>query len=417
VWSNAATPLNETPGQLPEWTPVATLFISRSSSDQAASKRVAERLDAEGFAALFLDFDPAEGIPAGSDWERELYVQLRKADGVIFLASAASVASQWCFAEISHARSLGRPVFPLRLEAGVRLGLLDDVQWIDQSEGEIAFVRLFAGLRRAGLDPADSFAWDPTRSPYPGLQPFAAEDAAVFFGRDHEVDRLLELLQPTLQRGAGQFVAVVGPSGSGKSSLLRAGLLPRLARLHRRWIVLPPLRPGKHPTRNLAHSLVQAFATHGSTRSLTELAMLLERGADEFVELAIELADLGVNGDGEPSVLVVVDQAEELLTRSGAREQEAFLSLLDNAIGEESPLWVVATMRSEFLSTAAERAGLAEVVDDSLVVEPLSRGRLPEVIQGPAQRAGLEFCPGSGGADGGGDNRWRRAASPSFYLA
>jgi hypothetical protein len=196
---------------------------------------------AEGFAALFLDFDPVDGIPAGRAWESELYVQLRKADGVVFLASVVSVVSRWCFAEISLARSLGKPVFPLRLEAGVRLGLLSDVQWIDLSEGETAFSRLFAGLRRAGLDPTDSFAWDPNRSPYPGLESFSGDDAAVFFGRDDEIGRLVELLQPTLQRGAGRFVALVGPSGSGKSSLLRAGLLPRLERLNSRWVVLPAL--------------------------------------------------------------------------------------------------------------------------------------------------------------------------------
>jgi hypothetical protein len=63
-------------------------------------------------------------------------------------------------------------------------------------------------------------------------------------------------------------------------------------------------------------------------------------------------------------------------------------------LGDDSPLWVVATVRSEFLSTAPERAGLAEVVDDPLMVEPLSRSRLPEVIKRPAQRAGLDFAPG-----------------------
>jgi TIR domain/AAA ATPase domain len=199
---------------------MASLFVSHSSHDRGEAERVAQRLQAEGFAALFLDFDPAHGIPAGRDWKRELFSQLRKSDGVIFLASAASLASQWCFAEISLALSLDKPVFPLRLEAGVRLGLIDDVQWIDLSDGETAFARLWAGLRRAGLDPADSFAWDPTRSPYPGLESFTGDDAAVFFGRDAEINRLLELLQPTLQRGTGRFVAVVGPSGSGKSSLV-----------------------------------------------------------------------------------------------------------------------------------------------------------------------------------------------------
>ena len=68
--------------------------------------------------------------------------------------------------------------------------------------------------------------------------------------------------------------------------------------------------------------------------------------------------------------------------------------LLDGAMSEDSPIWAVATVRSEFLSTAPERAGLAEAVHESVVVEPLSRSRLPEIIQRPAQRAGLEFTPG-----------------------
>ena len=379
---------------------MGALFVSHSSSDQAAANQVVDRLDAEGFAALFLDFHPVHGIPAGGVWEAELYAQLRKADGVVFLASAASVESQWCFAEISLARSLHKPVFPLRLEAGVRLDLLDDVQWIDLSEGETAYARLWAGLRQAGLDPAYSFAWDPTRSPYPGLESFTGDDAAVFFGRDDEIVRLVELLQPTLQRGAGRFVAVVGPSGSGKSSLVRAGLLPRLERLHSRWVVLPALVPDQQPTRNLAHCLAAAFATRGQPRPLEEITAALQRGGAGLVELAVELGQLagatvhGGAASGRVNVLVVIDQAEELLTRTGVSEQQAFLGLLRNALGDDSPVWVVATVRSEFLSTAPERAGLAEVIDDPLVIEPLSRARLPIVIQQPAQRAGLQFAPG-----------------------
>jgi hypothetical protein len=116
---------------------MASLFVSHSSRDRAAATWLGERLRAEGFVALFLDFDPAQGIPAGRHWERELYAQLRRTDAVVFLASAASVASRWCFAEVSLARSLGRPVFPLRLEADVGLALLDDVQWVDLAEGEV----------------------------------------------------------------------------------------------------------------------------------------------------------------------------------------------------------------------------------------------------------------------------------------
>src|ERR671910_2456695 len=106
---------------------MASVFISHSSRDRANTEGVVERLRAEGFAALFIDFDPEQGIPAGRNWERELYAQLRKSDAVIFLASPASVASSWCLLEVGLARSLGRPVFPLRLQRGVALPLLADV--------------------------------------------------------------------------------------------------------------------------------------------------------------------------------------------------------------------------------------------------------------------------------------------------
>jgi hypothetical protein len=72
----------------------------------AFTEWVVERLRTAGF----VDFDPEQGIPAGRSWERELYAQLRRIDAVILLASEASVASRWCFAQLSLARSLGRPV-------------------------------------------------------------------------------------------------------------------------------------------------------------------------------------------------------------------------------------------------------------------------------------------------------------------
>src|SRR5918995_553317 len=257
---------------------MASVFVSHSSRDRTVTERVVGRLRAAGFAALFVDFDPEQGIPTGRNWERELYAQLRRTDAVVFLASEASVESRWCSIEVGLARSLGRPVFPVRLQPGVDLPLLADVQWTDLTDAEPGLARLLAGLRSAGLDPADSFAWDPHRSPYPGLAPFAPEDAAVFFGRQPETGRLIELLTPTLQRGPGRLVAVVGPSGSGKSSLVHAGLLPRLSRMPERWLVVPPLRPGQQPTANLAGALARAFAARGRPRPADELAAVLERG-------------------------------------------------------------------------------------------------------------------------------------------
>src|ERR687890_38483 len=120
---------------------MASVFVSHSSQDQAATEWAVARLRAAGFGALFVDFDPEQGIPAGRDWERELYAQLRRSDAVIFLASEASVASRWCSIEIGLARSLGRPVFPVRLQPGVQLPLLADVQWTDLGDTEAGLGR------------------------------------------------------------------------------------------------------------------------------------------------------------------------------------------------------------------------------------------------------------------------------------
>ncbi len=371
---------------------MASLFLSHSGRDRVVAQRVHQWLRDAGYQALFLDFDQSDGIPAGRRWEAELYAQLRRTDGVVFLASDVSVGSKWCFAELSLARSMGHPVFPLRLDATASLELLQDVQWVDLTVDDAAFGQLRDGLQRAGLRPEDSFVWDPTRSPFPGLEPFDRRDAAVFFGREQEIDRLTELLTSTLLRGPGRFVAIVGPSGSGKSSLLRAGLLPRLERLAERWVVIPAMEPGRQPLRGLARSLQAAFRAAGHDRSLADLLNQVGHGSGSLVELGYELSEAA--GGAKRSVLVVVDQAEELVTLSGPREQEEFLATLRGALHEDSPMWTIATLRGEFLSSAPDRAGLAEAIDDTLLVEPLSRIRLPEIIERPAQRAGLDFVPG-----------------------
>jgi TIR domain len=109
---------------------MSSLFISHSSRDQNIATRLVDRLRSVGFASLFVDFDPECGIITGRDWEREIYIQLRKADGVIFLGSPASNQSPWCFAELALARSIRRPIFPVLIGNIEPHALLDRVQGV-----------------------------------------------------------------------------------------------------------------------------------------------------------------------------------------------------------------------------------------------------------------------------------------------
>ena len=109
--------------------------------------------------------------------------------------------------------------------------------------------RLLAGLRGVGIG-ADSFAWpppgDPDRSPYRGWQPLESVDAAVYFGRDAQIVAALDELREMRVAGREKMFVILGPSGVGKSSFLRAGLLPRLHRDDRRFLTMSVVRPQRH---------------------------------------------------------------------------------------------------------------------------------------------------------------------------
>ncbi len=120
-----------------------------------------------------------------------------------------------------------------------------------KGDGEEAYERLWRGLVAAGLDPADVFDWSRERPPYPGLLAFQEADAAVFFGRDAEIRQGLDALYRLRRFGGARALTVFGSSGSGKSSLVRAGLLPRLKRNAEEWLLVDSFRPLGRPLREL----------------------------------------------------------------------------------------------------------------------------------------------------------------------
>ncbi|MBL8482884.1 MAG: TIR domain-containing protein, partial [Rhodocyclaceae bacterium] len=340
----------------------------------------------------FLDFDPALGIPAGRNWEQELYARLRACQAVVVLCSRASAASAWCFAEITHARALGKAIFPLRTDDAEISPLLRDLQVIDLvRDPALAWQRLGAGLVSAGLDPARLFHWDATRPPYPGLLALQKDDAAVYFGRESAVLATLEALN-RLQRLAGaRMLLLLGASGSGKSSLLRAGVLPRLERDSARWMVAQPFRPLGRPYERLAQRLA-ALAGTGAAEPWRALLERADTGAawDEIVD---RLQAQG--GRQEASLLVAIDQFEELLVPAGDLQSLAFLRMLDAvAARPEAPVVIVATMRSDFLGALQTHPALQHLAYEALPLSQIAPADLVQVIEGPARVAGIELESG-----------------------
>ncbi|ANP51795.1 WD40 repeat protein/transcriptional regulator with XRE-family HTH domain/energy-coupling factor transporter ATP-binding protein EcfA2 [Streptomyces griseochromogenes] len=196
-----------------------------------------------------------------------------------------------------------------------------------------------------------------TESPYKGLARFETGDHGRFFGRDKLTADLLELLRHR------RFVAVFGPSGSGKSSLLRAGLVPSLQ--HTREPGLRPaairiLTPGERPARTHAHVFDPSDTESGAG----------DAGADTFV---------------------IVDQFEEIFTLcQDPTERARFLSLLLAACRPENRLRVLIVVRADFYGRCAEDRDLTDALRDAhLLVGPMSREELREAIVKPATMAGL----------------------------
>ena len=250
--------------------------------------------------------------------------------------------------------------------------------------------------------------------PYPGLRPFERSESKIFFGRQKQVDDLLQRLKQE------KFLAVLGASGSGKSSLVKAGLLPGLEKgymgeLGANWRIVE-LRPGDQPFERLAEGLqkqipsVSPFAKGSTLQTETEviegspplkkgeqggfssqqttfLAAQLRRGARSLHTLLEQSPP--ENGE---KLLILVDQFEEIFRyhQQAGNQAAAFVALLLEACTHPD-VFVVITMRSDFLGDAAAFHGLPEAINDGLYLTPrLSREQLREAIALPAKLFGGE---------------------------
>jgi tetratricopeptide (TPR) repeat protein len=234
-------------------------------------------------------------------------------------------------------------------------------------------------------------------NPFPGLRPYEPDEDHLFFGREKEIDALLRRLS------AVRFLPVIGTSGCGKSSLVRCGLIPALesgymVRAGSSWRVALT-RPGEDPVTQLAMALddpsVLGRADDLGTTNRVILDATLRRSSLGLIS-AVREAHLPPHDN----VLVVIDQFEELFryrtsqsTRS--RDAVAFVNLLLEAVRQQQvPIYIVLTMRSDFLGDCMEYPGLPEAINDSQYLVPrMTRDEMRSAITGPISVAGGTITP------------------------
>ena len=364
---------------------MSNIFISHSSKDLAEVVRLKEWLDGQGFSSIFLDFDTETGIAPGADWERTIYREIDRAAAVLLVLTPSWLASKWCFAEFTQARALGKAIYPLIESPDGDLIVSPDIQHLDLvKDREGGLNRLARDLNALILNSQGGFEWDQTRSPFPGLSAMEEADAAVYFGRDDDIRRLIERLNARRSQGGEKIVTLLGASGSGKSSLIRAGVLPRLSRDKTRWILLPPFRPRTRPIDEFAQTLasvsgedwrawLQRLETEDATRALLNLArdLRMARGANEA------------------TILLTIDQGEELFSISETAQSHKMLELIQAMSADIMPFVTMIGLRSDYLPQWQAAESLTSSRFEQVSLKPMPVERIRQIIEGPARVAGL----------------------------
>lgn len=224
------------------------------------------------------------------------------------------------------------------------------------------------------------------QNPYKGLSPFTEADSGRFFGREALVQKLVTRMSQEGQYG--RFLALVGPSGSGKSSLVMAGLVPALRRDAiagaRNWFVLD-LQPGGHPFEELEAALLRI--------AVNPPASLLEQLAPDPRGLLRAVKRVLPPGE-DHQLLLIIDQFEEVFTQVENPDiRSQFLESLTVAISDpRSPVRVIITLRADFYDRPLMHAGFSDLLRERTeVVVPMKPEELARAVHKPAEQVGVRF--------------------------
>jgi transcriptional regulator with XRE-family HTH domain len=282
---------------------------------------------------------------------------------------------------------------PIRIDARMRdnPGLFEEIVTLLQ-QGEPS-PETTTGSTPGGVE--EEVPASEPRNPYKGLQAFRQEDQHDFFGRETLIEKITTTLAEILRTGGSgkpnaRLLAIIGPSGSGKSSVMMAGLLPRLRQGgiagSESWTYLDPMVPGAHPLESLALTLAERLPDRSLHMIREDLVEDSSRGLHQLA--------MALTHHHGTRVLLFVDQFEELFTQTSAQEErEQFLELLVTALSEpRGPVIVVLTLRADFYDRLLSSSVLGPLIEQhQCTVLPMNIQELRMVIEQPAQLADVHL--------------------------
>jgi WD40 repeat protein/energy-coupling factor transporter ATP-binding protein EcfA2 len=381
--------------------PKYDVFLSYNRADRSAVELIARRLREEVGLEPFLD---RWHLVPGEPWQEALEEALAQSLTVAVFVGPSGI-SPWHNEELRAAlddavrRRDEYRVIPVLLPDAAPesvTGFLARRTWVDFRSGlddAEAFERLVAGIKGEAIV-SEAYTLPDEPAPYRGLLRFEAEQARFFFGREADCQRLVEKLEQHV------FVALVGASGSGKSSLVRAGLLPELAggalSGSREWHLLV-FTPGSHPLRGVAEQLATLLPPADRFNAADELTDRLGERAD-----GLRTAVTTLLADRPQPLLLVVDQFEELFTlcqegteRCRAQAEQFVANLADAIQRGDGRMRVLITLRADFLDRCLAFSALRDLLQDrQVLLGPLDVPALREAIVRPAQAVGAFFEKG-----------------------
>ncbi|WP_071191078.1 caspase family protein [Trichormus sp. NMC-1] len=331
---------------------------------------------------------PETAISAIQEWVEDLQIGTTKGQCIIAANSPKNNSEQFTEALITTLKSASQPAglsvagwitqLQVYLAGSINLQI-----WLSGTQGVIEIIPAISGTstHKTGLDLKIC--------PYRGLRAFGEEDAQFFYGRESLTQQLINELAHK------SFLAVVGASGSGKSSVVQAGLIAKL-RLGKQlpgsddWLI-KSLRPGSRPLQTLSQKLANVKTTENESFNSPHLLLegVLYQGVEGFV--------YWLRNRIEPIIVLVIDQFEELFTLAPSEDRNRFLELILGALKYAPDRFkLVITLRADFIAPCLEVAELANLLQNSsvLVTPKLSDDDYRRVIVNPAEQVGLKVETG-----------------------